>query len=343
MITAATTGHSDSRFHTREDTLKQVPLKTWRSLALIALVIGAMIVAFFLWRRFREGAFDPSQLRPTPLISWKSDVGDVAATFARFSPDGRRIVFSKVSGGNTDLWRKLVSGGAAELHSATQGAANDRSPVYSPDGESIAFVSNRDGQDGIWAVDEIGGAPVLRHSLERGSNTLVFWSDDGKRIYYDHNNSLRLVDLDTGATEPVLEFPENRGMARDFAVSKDEDRVAYVDARNGQRDIWIYSRSQKQANRVTDDTASDSNPVWHPDGKRIIYNSIRDDISQPYVGFLNGRPPVRLVLLDADCIVNDISRDGTRILYSTTKDEADVLSVDRETRETHTTHLRCRN
>ena len=173
--------------------------------------------------------------------------------------------------------------------------------------KSIAFVSNRDGKDGIWAVDEIGGAPVLRHSLERGSNTLVFWSDDSRRIYYDHNNSLRLLDLDSGATELVLEFPENRGMARDFAVSRDEDRVAYVDARNGQRDIWIYSRSQKQASRVTNDAASDSNPIWHPDGKRIIYNSIRDDISQPYVGFLNGRTPVRLVLLDADCVVNDIS------------------------------------
>ena len=249
----------------------------------------------------------------------------------------------RVSGGNTDLWRKLVSGGAAELHSSTQGASNDRSPVYSSDGESIAFVSNRDGQDGIWVVDEIGGAPVLRHSLERGSNTLVFWSEEARRIYYDHNNSLSLLDLDSGATELVLEFPENRGMARDFAVSKDEGRVAYVDAKNGQRDIWIYSRSQKQASRVTDDAASDSNPIWHPDGKRIIYNSIRDDISQPYVTFLNGRPPVRFVLLDADCVVNDISRDGTRILYSTTKDEADVLSVDRETRETHTTHLRRRN
>jgi Tol biopolymer transport system component/tRNA A-37 threonylcarbamoyl transferase component Bud32 len=331
LITATTTAPGDSRFRTLEATLQALPSKRWRKVALIAVAIGTLVLAFLVWRRFREVEFDPGSLRPATLISWKSDVGDLAATFARFSPDARRIVFSRVSGGNTDLWRRLASGGAAEPHAATQDPAIDRSPVYSPDGERIAFVSNRDGKDGIWFVDEIGGAPVLCHSLERGSNTLVFWSDDGSRIYYDHNNSLRVLDLKSDTTELVLEFPENRGMSRDFAVFRDEDRVAYVDIKDSRRDIWVYSRHQKQSSRVTDDAAPDSNPLWHPDGKRIVYNSLRDDILQPYVAFLNRRSPVRLVLLDADCVVNDISRDGTRILYSTTKDEADVLSVDRET------------
>ena len=272
-----------------------------------------------------------SGLRSKILSSWKSDVGNVAATFASFSPDSRRFVYSRVSDGNTDLWRGLVSGGEEPIAS-TQDSANDRSPLYSPDGDRIAFISDREGREGVWTIPEIGGTPEPLFALDGGSNELVGWSKDARKLYYDHNYSLFVYDLDSKLSSKVLEIESSRAIPRNFALSPARDRVAYVDVVDGQRDIWVRPLTGGAAVRVTNDPEPDDNPIWHPDGIRIIYNSVRDGVSQPYVAFLDGRAPVRLMLLDADSVVNDVSTDGTRILYSTTKDEADVSSVDRESR-----------
>ena len=44
--------------------------------------------------------------------------------------------------------------------------------------------------------------------------------------------------------------------------------------------------------QVTNDAATDRQPVWHPDGERIIYSSNQGGAYQICVAYLDGRPIV---------------------------------------------------
>ena len=67
-----------------------------------------------------------------------------AITFApRFSPDGRDIIFSMASGGNTDIYVVGANGGTPRRLTTAPGA--DTSPSFSPDGRRIVFESDRSG------------------------------------------------------------------------------------------------------------------------------------------------------------------------------------------------------
>jgi Tol biopolymer transport system component len=114
---------------------------------------------------------------------------------------------------------------------------------------------------------------------------------------------------------------------QDFSISPDEDRVAYLDITDGQVDIWVMPMRGGPSVRVTSDPAVDRNPVWHPDGKRIIYSSNRDGTFQACVGYLDGRKAQQITFGDVDIFVSDVSADGKRILYGTLRNESDIYGV----------------
>ena len=45
---------------------------------------------------------------------------------------------------------------------------------------------------------------------------------------------------------------------------------------NGQNDVWIYDWATDALNRLTFDRKS-SNPVWTPDGRRVVFASAQDN------------------------------------------------------------------
>src|SRR5512138_13880 len=58
-----------------------------------------------------------------------------------WSPDGKRIAFSALAGGLTDLY--VYDLAAKKVTRLTDDAYCDLQPAWSPDGKSIAFVTDR--------------------------------------------------------------------------------------------------------------------------------------------------------------------------------------------------------
>jgi TolB protein len=82
-----------------------------------------------------------------------------AMTFSpRFSPDGRRMVFSVEGGGTTNIYAMDIGGQPQQL---TSGAAIDTSPSYSPDGSHITFESDRGGSSQIYVMPASGGTATV--------------------------------------------------------------------------------------------------------------------------------------------------------------------------------------
>jgi TolB protein len=105
-----------------------------------------------------------------------------AMSFApRFSPDGKQLLLSVASSGNTDLYAMdLASGGLRRL-TFTPGI--DTSASFSPDGSQVAFASDRSGAPQLYVMSADGSA-ARRISFGGGRYGAPTWSPDGTSIAF---------------------------------------------------------------------------------------------------------------------------------------------------------------
>ena len=297
-----------------------------RWLGLVGILLIPFLVAggWYWWRHREPDTRRFAALPVTQLVSRKNDLGETGASHARFSPDGKFVAYSSTRGGNSAIWLKQVGSGEpftnqGELETAA-------SPIWSPDGLQIAFLSQREGQSGIWTMAAFGGSPALLKPLETYSRGLVAWSREGN-IYFVMRGNLYTLNVAKKAISPTTKLDSSRPQDRDFAISPNEERVAYTESNYGQSDIWIIPTRGGPPVQVTNDSAQDSNPVWTPDGQSILYSSKRNGIRQICLVRSDGGEPVQLTANDSNSNVLDVSSDGTKILYSTDRDESDLWSV----------------
>jgi Tol biopolymer transport system component len=302
-------------------------------------VIGAGI-GLALWLSLRSddrsGAEWIASLRHTQLINWKNEPGE-SPPRARFSPDGKMIVFASRKGGHPDLWVQQTLGGAAIP--ITRDEWGDRSPIWSPDGQQIAFLSDRGGELGIWVIPALGGVPALLHVISRAASArlspvnVIAWSAARNIIYYEAERNLYAVDLASRRVTALTHFDPQTSRVVDFRLSPDERRIAYVDVQGGQPDVWVLSLEEGKPVRVTESPEEERFPVWHPDGRRLFYACKHGEVYQICLSDVERRLSWRLTSSDADLFVSDVSADGRRLLYSLSKDDADIWGVNLHTGE----------
>jgi len=208
-------------------------------------------------------------------------VGDADATFAnpRVSPDGRRVVVSRLAEGNTDVW--LLDG--ARVSRFTFDSASDQFPLWSPDGTRIVFRSSRTGVGDLYLKHLSGAGGEERLLTSDRTNTPSSWSADG-RFLLDHvadpqtNLDLWVVPM-VGDRTPslVLKTPFREGWG---AFSPDGRWVAYYSNESGRNEIYVRPFvAAGVAGTVAEATGSQWQvsttggvyPTWSRDGKELYY------------------------------------------------------------------------
>ena len=178
----------------------------------------------------------------------KNDLGETGPSHARFSPDGKFVAYASNRAGNSAIWLKQVGSGEPFTNQSELGTA--ASPIWSPDGLQIAFLSKREAQSGIWTMAAFGGSPTLLKLLENYTRELVTWSREGK-IYFVIRGNLYTLNVTTQAISPVTKLDSSKPQDRDFAMSPNEEQIAYTDNSDGQSDIWVMPTSGGRPVRVT--------------------------------------------------------------------------------------------
>ncbi len=302
--------------------------KRFTPLHVLMLLSAAALTFAAVWWFFAGSpseTFSPASLKSVEITSWPSSPGELYSV-GTFSPDGQTIAFVSTRSGSKNIWVKRTASG--EAIQITKDEFANENPIWSPNGDEIAFFSIRGDHPGIWRTPVFGGTATQITTLQDGDVRLRRWSKDGTKIYYELKQNLFALDVKSGQTAKLTNLDQANPNADSLNISPDEQRVAYISAaQDGRSSVWIAPVSGGSPRQVASDAGYDRNTVWHPDSNRIFYSANVDGVYQIFLANVDGRKSVQVTNSDVNSFALDVSPDGDRILYGSTKEESDVWRV----------------
>src|SRR5262245_23241162 len=158
--------------------------------------------------------------------------------------------------------------------------------TWAPDGRSVAFVWEQAGVQNVWLVDtQAAGAGAPRHltSFESGTVDNLFWSKDGRALYFVRDGDLWQATSGEGQARAVWTTKEVEGPV---VPGPDGARVAFV--RGGQPGVPIWQRSEGdlfvrsladgREVRLTQGQGLVTGPRWSSDGTQLAFTIGRVDL-----------------------------------------------------------------
>lgn len=200
----------------------------------------------------------------------------VFPSLASWSPDGSQIAFNPWHNTASPPYIAKVNADGSNYTELTNGEESDFDPVWSPQGDTILFTSWRSGSLQIYRMNEDGTEQqALTTSI--GGNSDPVWSTDGKKIV--------------------------------FVSWRDSDNPE--ECRDSECNFEIYTMDADGSNqtRITDHPSEDWGPVWSPDGKKIAFQSLRDEPTDPFVCDENCNSEIYVMNMDGSNIIRLTNND----------------------------------
>lgn len=227
---------------------------------------------------------------------------------AQFAPTGNWVAFARGPGSwarrgyrgssNDDIWVSQADGTNPVRVTTFDG--QDSYPSFSPDARKLYFVSEQGSKPGCANVVCVPlgdtGAPagpparvtahdddtVRRARLSGNGEWLVYecgadlWVTGTKSGGPPRKLAIEVNADDKSNTERTVTFTRD---ATEYALSPDETHAVIVV--HGQLFLTRVPQGGK-ATRLTDHAFADSNPVWSPDGKKVLFASDRSGTIELY-------------------------------------------------------------
>ena len=220
--------------------------------------------------------------------------------FASPSPDGTALAISARALASSQWWRngrshideaevwivRDIANARPTYEPVTTGGAKEMWPLWSADGKSIYFVSDRSGAQNVW-IKSVGSASPARQ-LTTFKSGRVLWpsiSLDGRLIAFEHDFDLWTLDPASNRTTrlsitrrgaPASAGVEHLSLTEGItglAASPDGRKVAFT----VRGEVFAASsRDGGDAVRVTRTPENESQVVWSPDSRRLVYTSDRE-------------------------------------------------------------------
>ncbi len=187
-------------------------------------------------------------------ISWVDNAGKTQPLHApiglyytpRFSPDGKRLAFSRGSGHGTEMWVKDLDRDTLSRLSNLGG--DNRGPVWTPDGKNIVFESTNPAAPGIYWIRSDGSGEPQRLTGNKLLEIPYSFSPDGKRLAF---------------------FQSGNGGSPDIFTALIEGDAAHP--KLGNVELFLGT------------PFAETHPAFSPDGRWLAYSSDESGADQVYV------------------------------------------------------------
>jgi dipeptidyl aminopeptidase/acylaminoacyl peptidase len=259
--------------------------------------------------------------------------GEKSESSARFTPDGKRVLFISNRDGAPQVYAVDAEGRGPKQITKLSGGV--QAPmIVSPDSKKVAFVSDvypqcKD-EDCNRRMREAQDKDPVKVRVLTG---LPFRHWDEWRTNVRHH--IFVTDIDSGETRDVTtgDFDSPPHFYEDAAIafSPDSRSIAFVSNREGHdkemmgtnHDVWVVPVSGGDAKRITTNPAADDQPTYSPDGKFLAVRSQRRagfESDRWYIDLYDQTDGMRRTLFETpDLSVEDFifSADGRSIFFTT--------------------------
>jgi dipeptidyl aminopeptidase/acylaminoacyl peptidase len=241
---------------------------------------------------------------PTAGGQEREIIGDQDADRPRWAPDGKRFAFISNKEGGSQVWIADFDGAGGtvtNIMQVTHIKTEASGEIWSPDGKNLLFTSDVYPECDGPAMDE--QACNARKVDEQGKSKVKALIFD--RLLYRHWNSYKEGKRShifvyaappltyAGGAVPPIHWPPldltpgdydapvfSLGGQDDYAFSPDGKEICYASnhdknpAASTNNDLWIVPVSGGAAKNITaDNPASDTSPLYSPDGRYIAYRA----------------------------------------------------------------------
>jgi dipeptidyl aminopeptidase/acylaminoacyl peptidase len=293
------------------------------------------------------------------MTSEREIIADQDADRPRWAPDGKRFAFLSTKEGGSQVWVADFDGAmgtVTRMRQLTYMATEAGGELWSPDGKVILFTSDIYPECQFHDEGEAAcNAAMLVEAGKSKVKALIFdhllyrhWNayKEGKRTHIfvtsaasanpTATQNLSILGTPRDLTPGDYDAPVfSLGGQDDYAFSPDGQEICYASnhdknpAASTNNDLWIVPVSGGAAKNITaDNPASDTSPLYSPDGRYIAYRA------QQRPGYESDR--FRLMLYDRktgesspvqtlpDAWIETFAwaPDSSRIFYVETDDEA---------------------
>jgi len=206
----------------------------------------------------------------------------------KWSPDGRRIVYTVGTDMTSDIW--VMDADGAHQHALVATPGDDSHPQWSPDGAHVIFNTSRPATaTGTWDdihIVDADGTHMRRLTDCRSTCTYPSLSPDGKRMVFrriehrpgrdwaqqpvDTDSDIAIADSDGRNVRPLAPDPAFDGWP---AWSPDGRWIAFASGRGGAAyasQVYLVHPDGSGLHAVTRGPWSHAQPAWSRDGRSLV-------------------------------------------------------------------------